>query len=45
VFVEALAGFSFEEAIPAGFDAERLAGYRSGHRAAIRAMLEHLGQP
>jgi hypothetical protein len=27
------------------FVVETLAGYRSGHRAAIRAMLEHLGRP
>ncbi len=44
--VEALVGFPFEEAIPAGLDARELdaAGwdYRGGHQAAIRMMLEHL---
>jgi glyoxylase-like metal-dependent hydrolase (beta-lactamase superfamily II) len=41
--VEALAGFPFVEALPAGADAQALEGfYRPGHQAAIRAMLEHL---
>jgi hypothetical protein len=41
--VEALVGFSFAEAIPAGSDERELAGfYQPGHQAAIRAMLEHL---
>src|SRR5262249_51632848 len=41
--VEALAGFPFTEALPAGADEQALEGfYRPGHEAAIRAMLEHL---
>lgn len=43
--VEQLVDFPFAEAIPAGLDAEALAGfYRPGHQAALRAMLEHLAQ-
>jgi glyoxylase-like metal-dependent hydrolase (beta-lactamase superfamily II) len=38
--VEALVGFPYAEAVPAGMDAGALAGfYRPGHRAAIRAAL------
>jgi glyoxylase-like metal-dependent hydrolase (beta-lactamase superfamily II) len=41
--VEALAGFSFADAIPAGADARELAGfYRPAHHRALRATLEHL---
>jgi glyoxylase-like metal-dependent hydrolase (beta-lactamase superfamily II) len=41
--VEALIGFPFAEAIPAGYAEQDLAGfYRPGHQAAIRAMLEYL---
>jgi glyoxylase-like metal-dependent hydrolase (beta-lactamase superfamily II) len=41
--VEALIGFPFEAAVPAGADAEQLAGfYRAGHQASIRMMLEYL---
>jgi glyoxylase-like metal-dependent hydrolase (beta-lactamase superfamily II) len=41
--VEALVGFSFAEAVPAGHSEQELAGfYRPGHQAAIRAMLEYL---
>jgi glyoxylase-like metal-dependent hydrolase (beta-lactamase superfamily II) len=43
--VEALVGFLFEAAIPAGHDPAQLAGfYRRGHHDAIRATLEHLSQ-
>ena len=41
--VEALVGFPFADALPAGADAAALEGfYRPGHQAAIRAMLGHL---
>jgi glyoxylase-like metal-dependent hydrolase (beta-lactamase superfamily II) len=41
--VEALTGFAFDEAIPAGLDARALEGfYRPAHHLAIRATLEHL---
>jgi glyoxylase-like metal-dependent hydrolase (beta-lactamase superfamily II) len=41
--LEALVGFPFEAAIPAGHDPVELAGfYRRGHHDAIRATLEHL---
>jgi len=41
--VEALVGFPFADALPAGADAAALEGfYRPGHQAAIRAMLEFL---
>jgi len=41
--VEALVGFPFAEALPAGADAAALEGfYCPGHQVAIRAMLEHL---
>lgn len=41
--IEALVGFPFAEALPAGADAQALEGfYRPGHQAALRAMLEHL---
>jgi glyoxylase-like metal-dependent hydrolase (beta-lactamase superfamily II) len=41
--VEALVGFPFAEALPAGADAQALEGfYRPGHPAALRAMLEYL---
>lgn len=41
--VEALVGFPYQEAIPGDMDADALADfYRPGHRAALRAMLEHL---
>jgi glyoxylase-like metal-dependent hydrolase (beta-lactamase superfamily II) len=41
--VEALVGFPFAEALPAGADAQALEGfYRPGHQAALRAMLEYL---
>ena len=44
--VEALVDFSFAEAIPADRAEQELVGfYRPGHRAAIRAMLEHLERP
>jgi glyoxylase-like metal-dependent hydrolase (beta-lactamase superfamily II) len=43
--VEALVGFPFEAAIPAGHDPTQLVGfYRGGHHGAIRATLEHLSQ-
>jgi glyoxylase-like metal-dependent hydrolase (beta-lactamase superfamily II) len=42
--VEALVGFPFAEALPAGADIAALEGfYRPGHQGAIRAMLEYLG--
>ncbi len=43
--IEALVGFPFEAAIPAGHDPALLAGfYRGGHHGTIRAMLEYLSQ-
>ena len=42
--VEALVGFPFLEALPSDADAAALEGfYRPGHQAALRAMLEYLG--
>jgi glyoxylase-like metal-dependent hydrolase (beta-lactamase superfamily II) len=44
--VEELVGFPFDEALPAGMDAQALPDfYRAGHRTAIRVMLEYLQIP
>ena len=44
--LEALIGFSYEEAVPEDMDAAALASfYKPGHIFALRAMLEYLGDP